>query len=262
MIETLKQRISSYEEVSDTKLLKRLPIILILNGRNFKKVTQGLNKPVSAEFIDVMCNTTLKIVHAIDGVIFAYAFNDEVVLVLRNDQSNVTEAWYNNHIQDMVSAASSIATIEFIKSSANMIKLSADPVFLAKAFNVPNITEAINLLVFKQQQAHYHTVTHACVYELAKRFDSNYIEELLYNRDVSDKIEILKEECDIDYEDYPVAYKRGIACYRGSSVFHDQEAIRAKWITDTQLPVFTKDQTFLNNILKVGRDIIRANRDI
>src|SRR5271170_4068863 len=103
--------------------------------------------------MELMCGTMIKLAQEIDGAVFLYSFNDEIIVISRNDQNNDTGAWYDNNVQKIVSVAASIATLEFNRlAGINDVQLFGAPVFLAKTFVVPNIVEAINVLVAKQQQ--------------------------------------------------------------------------------------------------------------
>ncbi len=263
---TLQDRISHYAENCDYKMLRKLPVVTIINGRSFSKVTSLFNKPFSHDFMDMMCSVMLKLVHEIDGSIFGYLFNDEIIIISRNDQSNETNPWYDNKIQSIVSAASAIATLE-LNNNINLTNNNfvGDALFTAKTFTVPNITETINVLISKQQQAIQTSVTFACFYELIKKYDNQTIKDILSGRTFEEKIEILKDECKIDYNLYPMEFKRGVACYRVPSIIigkNDEEIIKNKWTINHNIPIFTKDHTFLKTIFNYGSDIFRADRDI
>ena len=53
MSTSLKERMSSYEDTSNYKLLNKLPLVIVINGRNFNKVTSLLEKPYSSELSEV-----------------------------------------------------------------------------------------------------------------------------------------------------------------------------------------------------------------
>src|ERR1700733_11134947 len=118
MLTTLKERIQSYQEIVDHKLLPKLPVITIVNGRSFRKTTSLLVKPFDIKFFEILTATAVKLMQEIDGSMFGYSFNDEIVIVSRNDKNIDTHPYYDNRIQKIVSAASSIATYEFNKVAA------------------------------------------------------------------------------------------------------------------------------------------------
>jgi len=259
-INTLRERIEEYEDSTRLKLTRKLPVITVLNGRSFKKITSLIPKPFAPEFMEIMCATMIKLSQEMDGSIFAYSFNDEIVIISRNDQNIETGAWYDNNIQKIVSASAAIATLEFNRiARINEVQLFGDPVFTAKTFIVPNAMEAINLLIAKQQQAFHSALHMACFYELLKKHDIDTVRQTLTEKSATAKAEILFEECNIDFNNYPLPFKRGIACYRVPKLVASEEgeSIKNKLIIDMEIPLFTKDHEFLGNIFKSGRDIIR-----
>ena len=150
----LKDRIAIYEDASKIKLLPKLPVIICVNGRSFSKVTSMLDKPFAVSFAEAMYSTLGRLVQEIDGAIFGYCFNDEIIVVTRNDQTLETAPWFDNDVQKIASAVSSIATLHFNNwVNANELNLIGEAAFITNVFAVPNLTEAINVMVAKQQKA-------------------------------------------------------------------------------------------------------------
>jgi hypothetical protein len=254
----LKDRIESYKEQADYKLLNRIPIITIVNGRAFAKCTSLLDKPYCEKFAECMVSTSLKLCSEVEGAIFAYHHNDEIILVSRNDQSQDSSSWFDNKIQKLSSTISSIATLHFNKCLAQTdLNLLSEPVFYTQSFTVPNIIEAINTIIYKQQQNFHTSIQFACFYELLKKYDKTYIKEMMTGLSFDEKVEILQQECDVDFNQYPIPFRRGIACYKVPKVIGD--SMKNKWTINTELPIFTKEQSFLNNIFKNGADIFRQD---
>ena len=148
----LKDRIASYQDASDYKLLSRVPIIICINGRSFAKNTEFLDKPYCNKFAECMLSTCMRLCNEVEGCLFAFQHNDEIVLVVRNDQNPDTSPWYDNKLQKICSITSSIASLHFNNcTSAINLNLLNESIFLSQVFVVPNIMEAINTMVLKQQ---------------------------------------------------------------------------------------------------------------
>lgn len=256
----LKERIAGYESIYNIKFLPKLPVIITVNGRSFSKITSLLDKPFSKEFAEAMCSAMYKSSVEIEGCIFSYWYNDTITFVLRNDQSHETEPWYENKIQSISSITSSLITLYF-NNYANSVdmNLMGDALFTSTSFVVPNINEAINTIIHRQQQAMQDSTHFACFYELIKKYNKNEIKEMLNDTSIDDKINLLKQECDIDFNNYPVAFRRGVACFKGPKIvnYQGENLLKNKWILHSQLPIFTSDQTFLKNIFYSGTDILR-----
>lgn len=252
----LKNRIDSYQEQCDYKLLNRVPIIIIINGKSFTKVTSLLDKPYSSNFAECMLATTLKLCSEIEGTLFAYHHNDEIVLICRNDQSIETTPWFDNKVQKIASVASSIATLHF-NNCANKtdLNLLGEAYFTTNVFVVPNIAESVNTIICKQQENFHTSIQFACFYELLKKHDKNSIKEMMQGLSFDGKVELLQQECEVDFNKYPISFRRGTACYKIPKLIGD--TMKNKWTVNTELPIFTKDQSFLSNIFKNGADIFR-----
>jgi len=253
----LKDRIISYLENSDHKLMARVPLVITINGRAFAKGSELLDKPYDSKFSECILSTTLKLCNEIEGALFGYQHNDEIVIIARNDQSPDTSPWYDNKIQKICSVTSSIATMHF-NSCANAIELNmvSEPIFSSQVYTLPNIAEAVNAMIFKQQQNFHTSVQFACFYELlAKKFDKHHVKEMLNGLSVDEKIDLLDQECGVNFNEYPMAFKRGVACYLAPKLTNG--VVKNKWMLNPDLPIFTKDQSFLSNIFKMGHDIFR-----
>lgn len=248
----LIDRINNYASISQYKLLPKLPVIIVVNGRSFTKATALLDKPYSSQLMETMCSTLTYLLQEIDGAVFGYVFNDEIVIIARNDQQLTSEPWLHNDIQKLVSTTAAMATLHF-NTYATSIELNIpDAILTAQAFVVPNITEAINTIIAKQQQNFQTSIHFACFYELLKKnLNKEQIKEMIGNSNIDEKTNLLEQECGVIYNDYPVAFRHGVACYKTPQIvkFGDQEIVKNKWKLDVNLPVFTKT-TLLQDILK------------
>lgn len=258
-IPTIKERISSYEDISNYKLLPKLPVIIQINGRSFSKVTSFLNKPYCNNFADVMATTMLQLCLEIEGATFGYQYNDEIVIVARNDQNLETVPWYDNRIQKISSIAASIATLHFnnICNEKN-INLLGDPIFLAHTYTTPSIIEAIHVIVLKQQQNFQNAIQASCFYELIKKYKKETIKEMMVGLTIDEKIDLLHQERNVNFNEYPASFKRGVACYRSPKIINN-DVVKNKWIINKELPIFTQDHSLLVNIFKHGADILRKD---
>lgn len=246
----LIDRINSYQEQTDFKLLNRVPIVIVINGKNFLKVTSLLDKPFSSKFSECMMATTLKLCSEIEGATFAFHHNDEIVVICRNDQSTETSPWFDNKIQAIASVVSSIATLHFNSYAANAdLNLFSGAYFKSKVFVVPNLIELINVIIYKQQQNFHTSIQSACFYELLKTYDKTYIKEMVQGLSFDEKIDLLREKCNIDFYEYQSSFRRGVAFYKSLQTSADG-SMKNKWSINNELPIFSKDQSILNNIFR------------
>jgi len=243
----LKDRILSYEESSSYKILPKLPLIISVNGRNFSSITNLLDKPFDTGMYDCLASTMKRLCVEIEGAVFGYLYNDNIIIISRNDQNIATTPWYNNNIQKLTSVISSISTFHFNKCADHIgLQTSGDPLFYTKVFPVPSVIEAINTIIYYQQLNFTISIHFSCYYELIKKYNKSQIKNMLVNLSQTERIELLKKECNVDFKDYSSSFRRGSACFKDYS--GDQNE-KSNWIIVNDLPIFTQEQSFLKDIL-------------
>lgn len=248
---SLKDRMLSYEAVSDIRLTQNLPIIISLNGRGFRKLTSLFDKPYSDKFTEIMCKIMIRLASDISGASFLYCYNDIIVIVVQNKGSNA-EAWCDNYIQKMVSIATSLASVLFQSFAKSLnIEIVGEPVFIGKTFILPSVIETINYIIEQQNQASNSALYMACLYELLKRHDVDQSLKILKELNVNERYDLLVNDYDVDLNSLPLSFWRGIGCYRAPKLVKSPagEQVKSKLLVNDELPFFHKDATFLSNIL-------------
>lgn len=104
-----------YENVPRTRLMRRCPVALRMDGKAFKHFTKNFKKPYDRLFRDTMQETMLSLCQSIQGCVFGYTQSDEITLILVDYETFSQEAWLNYEIQKMVSTAASMTTMYFNK---------------------------------------------------------------------------------------------------------------------------------------------------
>jgi tRNA(His) guanylyltransferase len=251
----LADRMETYREAAETKLLPRLPLIMEINGRSFSKQSNLLDKPYDQKLGECLMSCMLKLCQEVEGTLFGFQHNDEIVLVARNDQTPETTPWFNNSVSKICSVVSAMATLHFNRCLASVeLNMMGEPLFTTQVFVVPNVAEATNALVYKQQHNFHTSIQFACFYELINRYDKEAIKQMVSGLSVDERVDLLQQECGIDFHQYPAEFRRGVACYKVPKL----EEGKYKWTLNKDLPIFTRDQAFLSNIFKHGADIFRG----
>ena len=104
-----------YEQIPKTKLTRRTPVIIRIDGKAFHTFTRGFKKPFDEVLIQTMQETTKYLCENVQGCVLGYTQSDEVSLVLVDYQRFETSAWFDYEIQKMCSIAASMATMAFNK---------------------------------------------------------------------------------------------------------------------------------------------------
>ncbi len=265
MTDTLSKRHEDYENTYNLTITKRLPIIIKIDGRNFKKLTRNLDKPFSQPLSEIMAGTMMYVITEIQDAIFGYQFSDEINIVLRNDKELDYEPWYNNNIQTIVSTVASLSSIGFNKNLKLLdpdLKIEGDPVFRAKIWPLPNISEVVNYLINKQLLCRNDALLISARIELEKRFGRETAFRELKGTTFNEKKNMLLKHCGLDFEDfYTSSHRKGIAAYKSPTIMPTKDGgiTRNRWILNEKLPSFVDDRDFLFNILSSGADVFRES---
>jgi tRNA(His) 5'-end guanylyltransferase len=159
----------------------------------------------------------------------------------------------------MCSATSSMATYEFMSQLweiENPPNLEGRITFKSHIFGLPNISEVINYIIYKQYCCIQHAINET-IYNVIGRgaiIDGIGIEE---------RKKILND-AGVSLEDLPVSFRHGIATYTAPKLINTAqgETTHHKWFLDFDIPAFVekKDRERLRTILTTGFDIFRPDR--
>lgn len=246
---SLGDRMKAYEDAYDTSIISRVPIVVRCDGKGFSKFTKRLmlKKPFDETMCQAMSHTMLEVASKIEGCVFGYTQSDEITFVLRNDQSTESEPWFGNRIQKITSIVSSMVTAHFIRLMGG-----ATAYFDTRVFGVPTVMEAINCLVWRQNDATKNSISCATYYVVGEAKGKKTARNLMHGLNQKQQQELLFKETGVNWNDYPTKYKRGIGCYREKVVLTGPDGIsfeRNPWKIDEELPIFAKNQEFLIKIM-------------
>lgn len=259
IVDSLGDRMKSYENSYRTNLPIRMPLIIRVDGKAFHSYTRGLKKPVDDGLVNCMNETAKYLCENIQGCQLGYVQSDEISLLITNYQDINTQSWYDNNLQKIVSISAAFASVTFTQNShliwtPNKIDPSSDPMsecdfnkpayFDSRAFILPK-EEVCNYFLWRQQDA-----TRNSVQMLAR---SLYSHKECEDKDNSE----LQEMCwqkGINWNDCPIPQKRGRCIIRqkiwkqGTNpktgvVF---SAERSEWIIDNDIPIFSQDRSYID----------------
>ena len=240
-----------YENRSKTYLTRRTAVIIRIDGCHFHTFCRGLQKPFDPIFIKTMQETTKSLCENIQGCKIGYVESDEISLLLTDYDTLQTDAWFDYSVQKICSVSASMATIFFNKYWQKNITKTTDKeyyevlkkkselgaYFDARAFNLPK-EEVANYFIWRQNDA-----TRNSIQSLAQ---ANFSQKQIHSLNNSQLQDKLHEEKGINWNDCKTVEKRG------SCVIHvfDKSINRSRWIVDEEIPVFTQNRDYIENILK------------
>ena len=102
-----------YEQIPKTKLMRRCPVAIRIDGRAFHTFTRGFQKPFDEVLIKSMQETMKYLCENIQGCVLAYTQSDEITLILVDYKKLTSSAWFDYEVQKICSIAASMATMAF-----------------------------------------------------------------------------------------------------------------------------------------------------
>lgn len=267
-----------YEQIPKTKLMRRTPVIIRIDGKAFHTFTRGFQKPFDDVLIKTMQETTKYLCENIQGCVLGYTQSDEITLVLIDYQRFETSAWFDYEIQKMCSIAASMATIAFnryfkenVKEYASHIPyygtmypcdekeqkymnilnnaIDKGAMFDARVFNIPK-EEVTNCVYWRQLDASRNSIQMVG--------QANFSHKELQNKSCNDIQDMLMTQKGINWNDFPTYQKRGTCVvkseeYGEPNELGDVSIGRSRWIIDKNIPIFKGDgREYIDNLIMVG----------
>ena len=258
-----------YEQIPKTKLMRRTPVIIRIDGKAFHTFTRGFKRPFDEILIKTMQETTKYLCENIQGCVLGYTQSDEISLVLVDYQRFETSAWFDYEVQKMCSIASSMATMKFNQIFSDLVTdawnemdyvenkdylealdkaCSKGAMFDARVFNIPK-EEVTNCIYWRQLDASRNSIQMVG--------QSNFSHKELHCKTCNDIQDILMEQKGINWNDFPTYQKRGSCVIKENYYvyidehgsineivpdeggnFKDMSGIRSRWVIDKDIPIF------------------------
>lgn len=102
-----------YEGVPKTRLMRRTPVAIRIDGKAFHTFTKGFKRPFDEILIKSMQETTKYLCEHIQGCVLGYTQSDEITLILVDYKHLDSSAWFDYEVQKLCSISASMATMAF-----------------------------------------------------------------------------------------------------------------------------------------------------
>lgn len=198
---SLGDRMKEYEtQTCSTRLIPRIPVVCRLDGKSFSNFTKGLKKPYDKRLSDLMVETTKYLVKETNANV-GYSQSDEISLVFYTDDIN-SSIYFDGKLFKMIGDLAAMSSVFFNRKLEEYLPEKKDkmPRFDARVFNVPNEMEAVNCILWREQDATKNSITLA-----ASEF---YSHKQLHKKNGKEKQEMLFRK-GVNWNDYPSFFKRG-----------------------------------------------------
>lgn len=201
MSDDFGDRMKQYEGYeSDRTLMRLLPVVARMDGINFHSFTKGLKRPYDERLSALMVEVSSWLLQHF-GADAVYTQSDEITLGWHLEDYD-SELFCGGRIQKLNSHLASKTSIRFNRLLPRFIpeKAVEEPVFDARVFSVPNLAEAANQFLWREQDATKNSISMAA----RAYFSHNQI----MNKNGSEMQEMLWQK-GINWNDYPNFFKRG-----------------------------------------------------
>lgn len=111
-----------YESVPKTRLVRRTPVAIRIDGKAFHTFTRGFEKPFDRALMKIMQETMRYLCKNIQGCVFGYTQSDEITLILIDYQKLNSDAWFGYEVQKICSISASMATMAFNRYFRSLIE--------------------------------------------------------------------------------------------------------------------------------------------
>lgn len=112
-------KLKNIESANETKLVTSLPVYARLDGKKFSKFTNGMKKPYDDSMVDLMTNSSKKLVE-MTGATMAYTQSDEISLVwIPNENTWNTNIDFDGRKSKLIGELSGLASSAFMYDIMN-----------------------------------------------------------------------------------------------------------------------------------------------
>lgn len=201
MNDRLGDRMKEYEGAYSQRAMPLIPICARLDGKCFHNWCRDLKRPFDSDFLRLMGHVTKYLVTETAARV-GYTQSDEITLIFHSDNPD-SRVFFDGKLQKMVSILASMATAEFNNAFRKIKTLENKPLayFDCRVWQVPNLTEATNVLVWREHDCTRNSITMAA--------QTQYSHRQLLKKSSAEMQEMLFSK-GINWNDYPARFKRGL----------------------------------------------------
>lgn len=216
--ESLKEKCEYYRSLTDYKLLPNSHILVMVDGHCFSKmIKKKFERPFDKEFINMMNETAKYLCENIQGAKMAYVQSDEISILITDFDTPKTDSYFSFRLCKMQSLIAAMATAKFNQMYARYnfyhyleyTDFEADKLakcvplctFDCKAWTVPNANDAYAWFLYRQLD---------CIKNSKSQTAQSYLpHNTLVRKNADEMIELTKEKCGVDWNEYPNDMKFG-----------------------------------------------------
>lgn len=210
-----------YESRSKQYLMRRVPVIIRLDGVCFHTLLKNAEKPFDMRVVDTMVETATYIVRKIQGAKLAYVQSDEISILVTDDDTINTSAWFDYNVQKIVSVSSSMATLaaNFYNQVFNAWSERSEVFFDSRVFNIPH-HEVANYFIWRQIDWNRNSLAMLC--------QQYFSHKELYGKNTAQRHEMLHSK-GVNWAELTNQLKNGTFINRDGMVRHHKLTYCEDW---------------------------------
>ena len=254
-----------YENVPKTRLMRRTPVAIRIDGKALHTFTRGFQKPFDEVLVKSMQETMKYLCENIQGCVLGYTQSDEITLILVDYKHLNSDAWFDYEVQKMCSISASMATMAFNRAFEKEVNeyfenhengsfstqgyceilfkaVEKGAMFDARCFNIPK-EEVANLIYWRQLDATRNSIQMVG--------QANFSHSELQGKSCNMIQDMLFQGLDINWNALPTQLKRGSCCVKSEATTTCAKTVdgqvitwaaeRPHWEIDLEIPIFKEE---------------------
>lgn len=222
---SLGDRMKRYENVNRNYLIRRMPVIIRLDGKKFSSWTRQCAKPFDSGLSLLMMNSMWYLTEHIQGAVFGYTQSDEISIFLRDYDTLNTDMWFDGNIQKIASISASMLTAVFNRAIPQFLTYTENydlATFDARVFNIPK-EEVCNYFIWRQSDIQRNSI---------QMMGQHYLGHKTIQGLNNEKLTKLLEVEGYDVSTIEQKFTHGICASNG--------------IVDQKIPLFREDRSYID----------------
>lgn len=206
MEDELGDRMKLYESMEARRLMPKLPVFARVDGRAFHTFTRGMNRPYDINMSELMRDTAMYLAEETQSSL-TYVQSDEITMVWYaprlSSRPTGTGVFFDGRVAKMNSILGAMASSFFNRELPKRFPERADKLqfFDCRVWTVPTVEEATNVFLWREIDATRNSIEAAA--------QANFSHTQLHGKHCGMLQEMLFTEKGINWNDYPVFFKRG-----------------------------------------------------
>lgn len=193
----------AYEGLETERVIApELPLVVRLDGRAFSTFTRGMDKPFDARMSEIMRAVTAHLIEQTQACV-GYTQSDEITLILERETPE-SEPILGGRVFKIVSLLAAMASAKFTLLAAGAwperVERIIPSFFDCRVFNVPSRVEAVNALIWREQDAARNAVQMVA--------QANFTPGKLHGKSAGELVAMLAE-IGVSMETFPIANRLG-----------------------------------------------------